>query len=375
MQISGSQPVRWFDVENAGETESPSLIVYPDRIESNIREMLAIAGDSDRLRPHVKTHKMPEIIRLQIKYGIKKIKCATIAEAEMAAEAGANDILFAYQPVGPNVQRLVSLQKKFSEVKFSCIADCDAVLMNLSLCAESSGIIIPVWLDINVGMNRTGIEPGNKALNLYRMVCELPGLEPAGLHIYDGHINETDLKKRTAICDNDFAKAENLISQIEIMTGKPVKVVAGGTPTFPVHAKRDNVELSPGTTLLWDYGYGRSFGDMNFLYAAVLFTRVVSKPSENAVCLDLGHKAVGSEMPQPRVKIIGMEDFRITGHNEEHMVIESLDAANYRVGDHLYAIPFHICPTVDRYDTVYIAENNRISGQWSVKARKRKITI
>jgi D-serine deaminase-like pyridoxal phosphate-dependent protein len=114
---------------------------------------------------------------------------------------------------------------------------------------------------------------------------------------------------------------------------------------------------------------------MNFLYAAVLFTRVVSKPSENAVCLDLGHKAVGSEMPQPRVKIIGMEDFRITGHNEEHMVIESLDAANYRVGDHLYAIPFNICPTVDRYDTVYIAENNRISGQWSVKARKRKITI
>ena len=159
------------------------------------------------------------------------------------------------------------------------------------------------------------------------------------------------------------------------MTGAPVKVVAGGTPTFPLHARRDDVELSPGTTLLWDYGYSTSFIDMNFLHAAVLFTRIVSKPSGNTICLDLGHKAVGSEMPQPRIKIIGMEDFRITGHNEEHMVIETDYAGRFKVGDHLYALPLHICPTVDRYDTVYVAENNKITDRWSVMARKRKITI
>jgi D-serine deaminase-like pyridoxal phosphate-dependent protein len=375
MQISGSQPVRWFEVENAGETESPSLIVYPDRIESNIREMIVIAGDRERLRPHVKTHKMPEIIRLQIKYGIKKVKCATIAEAEMAAEAGADDILLAYQPVGPNVQRFFSLQKKFPRIKFSCIADCEDTLRELSVFAGDSGNRIPVWLDINAGMNRTGTDPGKGARELFRMITMLPGLIPAGLHVYDGHIHEKDLESRVKICDEAYTPVQSLIEELRNMTGAPVKIVAGGTPTFPIHAKRENVELSPGTTLLWDYGYGTSFGDLNFLHAAVLFTRVISKPSGNKICLDLGHKAVGSEMPQPRIKIIGMEDFRITAHNEEHMVIETDNAGKFSVGDHLYALPYHICPTVDRYDNVYVAENNRVTGQWSVRARKRKITV
>jgi D-serine deaminase-like pyridoxal phosphate-dependent protein len=375
MKQSHSGQEDWYTIDNTDEINSPSLIVYPGRVEANIREMIMVAGDAGNLRPHVKTYKMPEIVRLQLKYGIGKFKCSTIAETEMAAEAGAGDILLAYQPVGPNIKRLPELIRKFPESHVSCIADCETVISELSESAVRSGISIPVWLDINTGMNRTGIEPGDRALNLYRMICELPGIKPAGLHIYNGHINEKDLKTRTKLCNEAYSKAEPLISGIEIITGEPVKIVAGGSPTFPIHARRKNVETSPGTTLLWDYGYSSSFADMNFIHAAVLFTRVVSKPSENMICIDLGHKAVGSEMPQPRVKIIGLEDYRITGHSEEHMVIETVDAKKFNAGDHLYALPVHICPTVDRYDTVYVAENNKVTGQWSVRARRRKITI
>lgn len=375
MQSPGSPLSGWYVAGNAGELVTPALILYPERIEANIRKMIDVAGSADRLRPHVKTHKIPEIVQLQVRHGIRKVKCSTIAEAEMAARAGADDVLLAYQPVGPNIQRFFSLLRRFPSKKFSCISDCESILRELSDHASVTGYKAHIWLDINAGMNRTGIEPGEKARELFRMISLLPGLVPAGLHVYDGHISERNAENRVKICDEAFAPVRSLIEDLSIMTGAPVKVIAGGTPTFPVHARRENTELSPGTTLLWDYGYGSSFSDMKFLYAAVLLTRVISKPSGNRICIDLGHKAVASEMPQPRIHIEGMHDYRITGHSEEHMVIETTEAGKINVGDHLYAIPWHICPTVDRYDTVYVSEGGMVTGQWQVEARKRKINL
>ena len=103
----------WHEVVNVREVASPALLVYPDRIEENIRRMIQIAGGTERLRPHVKTHKLAEVIRIQMEHGIGKFKCATVAEAEMTASCNAEDVLLAYQPVGPNVERLVRLAKTF----------------------------------------------------------------------------------------------------------------------------------------------------------------------------------------------------------------------------------------------------------------------
>jgi D-serine deaminase-like pyridoxal phosphate-dependent protein len=138
---------------------------------------------------------------------------------------------------------------------------------------------------------------------------------------------------------------------------------------------RGGVELSPGTLILWDYGYSSSFTDMDFLHSAVLLTRVISKPDSDLLCLDLGHKAVASEMPQPRIKILGLENYTVTGHNEEHMVLRTNEADKYNIGDPIYGIPWHICPTVDRHDFVTVIKDNIAAGQWNVEARKRKITI
>src|SRR5450759_690543 len=107
----------WYIVNNVRDVSSPSLLIYPDRIEHNIRKIISIAGNIDLLRPHVKTHKIPEIIKLQMKYGIHKFKCATIAEAEMVAGCGADDILLAYQLVGPNLDRFFNLKQGFPDTK------------------------------------------------------------------------------------------------------------------------------------------------------------------------------------------------------------------------------------------------------------------
>src|SRR5688572_28960698 len=122
----------WYAIENVGEVDSPALLVYPDRVEENIRRMIAMSGDVRRLRPHIKTHKLPELIRLQLAHGITQFKCATIAEAEMTAACGATDVLLAHQPIGPKVQRLMELAQKFPRTVFSTIADDALVIRALS---------------------------------------------------------------------------------------------------------------------------------------------------------------------------------------------------------------------------------------------------
>jgi len=365
----------WYLVNETSEVTSPSLLVYPDRIESNIRKMIEIAGNVDQLRPHVKTHKMSEVIKLQMKYGIYKFKCATIAEAEMVSSCGASDILLAVQPVGPNIGRFFKLKQKYPKTKLSCIADNEEVIIQLSDMSRKTGIETQVWLDINSGMNRTGVIPGEKAARLYKRIIDSPMLVAEGLHVYDGHIHEHDPELRTKICNEAFLPILSLVEELKNEGISPVKIIAGGTPTFPVHAKRDGVELSPGTVLLWDWGYSNSFADLKFSHAAVLLTRIISKPAKDLLCLDLGHKSVASEMAQPRIRILDFEKYTIFSHNEEHMVIRTSEAGKYKTGDPLYAIPWHICPTVDRHDAVYVINNNNVTGQWTVEARKRKITI
>jgi D-serine deaminase-like pyridoxal phosphate-dependent protein len=318
---------------------------------------------------------MPEVVKLQMKYGINKFKCATIAETEMVARCGASDILLAVQPVGPNIGRFFKLKQEFRETKLSCIADNEEIIIQLSDMARKTGIVTHVWLDINSGMNRTGVIPGEKSARFYRRIIDSPMLVAEGLHVYDGHIHEPDLALRTKICDEAFLPILSLVEELKSEGISPVRVIAGGTPTFPVHSKRDGVELSPGTVLLWDWGYSSSFTDMKFSHAAVLLTRIISKPAKDLLCLDLGHKSVASEMAQPRIRILDFEKYTIISHNEEHMVIRTPEAGKYKTGDPLYAIPWHICPTVDRHDAVYVVNDNNVTGQWTVEARKRKITL
>ncbi|HEX2975395.1 MAG TPA: D-TA family PLP-dependent enzyme [Bacteroidales bacterium] len=364
----------WYELNDAGSLPTPVLLVYPDRIEENIRRMIRIAGSPERLRPHVKTHKMSDVVRLQIRQGITKFKCSTIAEAEMTAQAGGKDILLAFQPVGIQMIRYFDLINHFPQVSFSTIADNPLIINRLNEIAGSKNIKASVWIDINNGMNRTGIEP-LLAIDLYRRASAMPHLKVAGLHVYDGHIHEHEILKRTDACNAAFRYVNRLISDIIDSGLDEPAIVAGGTPTFPVHAKRNKTELSPGTCLLWDFNYSVNFSDLDFLHAAVILTSVISKPSENLLCLDLGHKAIAAEMPHPRLKLLNIEVKNYVNHSEEHLVIETARADFFSVGDKFYAIPWHICPTVPRYPNVLTVKEGKISGEWKIDARDRKITL
>ncbi|HEX2394688.1 MAG TPA: D-TA family PLP-dependent enzyme [Bacteroidales bacterium] len=361
----------WHVVDGSQEIPTPALLIYPERIKENIIRMIRIAGSPDKLRPHVKTHKMSEIIRLQVAAGITRFKCSTIVEAEVTASAGGEDILLAMQPVGKQIDRFFMLMNKFPGKNFSTIVDDFEIVREIESKAKSENRIIDLWVDINNGMNRTGITPGKDAFRLYSELSGNPSFNVRGLHVYDGHIHERELIDRHVKCEGDFEPVRTLISDIIKAGMKNPVIVAGGTPTFPIHAKRENTETSPGTCLLWDSGYEEHFPDLSFLQAAVVLTRIVSKPGENLICFDLGHKAIAAEMPHPRVKIIGINIEKFLNHSEEHLAVQSRDASKFRCGDLFYGIPWHICPTVPRYPFAYTVRNNRIDGKWNIEARDR----
>src|SRR6266487_3466902 len=212
---------KWFELFVASEVFSPCLLVYPDRVREIIRRMIAMAGVVERLRPHMKTHKMPEVIRMQVEQGITRFKSATIAEAEMTAAAGAEDVLLAYQPGGPNVDRFLELAARFPSVRFSGAADNPASVGDLSDAAARSSTRVEVLVDLDVGQHRTGIAPDAHAFELYRLIAALPALAPGGLHAYDGHIHDSDVAERTLACEAAFAPVEALRRKLE-RDGLPV---------------------------------------------------------------------------------------------------------------------------------------------------------
>ncbi len=366
---SPTHELAWYEVIDASRLVSPALLVYPPRIEANIARMVATAGDAARLWPHVKTHKTAEIIAMQQAAGIQRFKCATVAEAELLGACGAAEVLLAMQPVGPNVQRFLALMDRYPETEFSSLVDSLEALAILTASAERAGVRVALWVDLNVGMDRTGVVPGPEAIQLYQMLVYAPSVLPKGLHAYDGHVHTSAVGERYASAKQVLTEVLSLKRALLDRDWPVPRVLIGGSPSFPVHAERPDVHLSPGTTVLWDAGYGEAFGDLAYLPAAVLVTRVVSKPAPGLLCTDLGHKAVASEMALPRVRFLGNHDFEQVSQSEEHLVLRTPDADRYRLGDLLYALPVHVCPTVAKYPVLQVIKEGRVTGVWEVAAR------
>jgi D-serine deaminase-like pyridoxal phosphate-dependent protein len=180
---------------------------------------------------------------------------------------------------------------------------------------------------------------------------------------------------RTKNCETAFAPATAFREQL-IKAGLTVpRMVAGGTPTFPIHARREDVECSPGTCVFWDFGYATKLPDLDFLPAALVLTRVISKPGGARLCLDLGHKAIAAENPHPRVRLLGLDDAKFVTHSEEHLVVETAQAGQFAVGDCLYGIPWHVCPTVALHSEAVVVRNRRAEERWRVSARERRLSL
>ncbi|MGE0610589.1 MAG: D-TA family PLP-dependent enzyme [Pirellulales bacterium] len=365
----------WYQIANADEIDSPALLVFRDRVAENVRRMIAYAGGVQNLRPHVKTHKTAEIIRMQMAAGIHQFKVATLAEAEMVARCDAPDCMLAYQPLGPKATRFAQLVRAFPATRFSAIADDAEAIRGLSVALIAAGATVDIWLDIDVGMGRTGIQPGPAAVALYRLLDDLPGVKPVGLHVYDGHVRQKEIEERRRACDEAFAPAEQMREELVRLGFPRPRVVAGGTPTFPIHARHADRQCSPGTCTYWDISYETKFPDLQFLHAAVLLSRVISKPGPGRLCMDLGYKAVSPDNPDPRAVWLDLPDAKMVNHSEEHIAVETSLADRHSVGDILYAIPFHVCPTVALHREVIVVEQGQATARWTVTARDRRITI
>ena len=353
---------------------SPALLVYPKLIEQNLDAMIRVAGSPQRLRPHCKTHKMREVVAMQLARGITKHKCATLMEAEMLADCGVQDILLAYNVVGPNIGRVVRLLERWPNVKFACTGDYLPAVQALGAAVSAIGQTVAVLLDVDVGMHRTGTTPGPEAVELYRAFAREPGIKPGGLHCYDGHNHQHELVDRRAAAREVWRIGSGLRDELEKNDLPVPRIVCGGTPTFPAFAEIEDraLELSPGTIILHDTGYGGSFPDLPFVPAAKLLTRVISRPAPDRVTFDLGHKAIAADPPAgKRVFFPDLPDAKAVLHNEEHLVLETPLAARYQPGDVLLAIPTHICPTCALHKEAYAVEGDEVVGTWRVASRDR----
>lgn len=375
--------MNWYKLTNEQIADSPSLLIYKERVENNIELMKQIAGSAERLFVHVKTNKMVEVIEMMLKAGITKFKCATIAEAELVGIAiqksnftGNFELIIAHQLVGPKIERLIQLIQKFPEIKFSSLVDCENIAFRTNEIFKTYHLVANVFLDINNGMDRSGHEINHKILNFYESLLKFSNLNCLGFHVYDGHLREPDFDKRKKEIDSDFIDVEGLIEEIVKRNIKKPMVVAGGTPAFTSHALRSETFCSPGTCVLWDWGYGDKFEEQHFEYAALVLTRIISKPKKGLITIDMGHKAVAAENSiDKRIRFLNLSNYELLSQSEEHGVIKVENWDELNVGDVLYGVPYHVCPTVNLYDEAYWVENQEIKGVWQVLGRKRRISI
>lgn len=361
----------WFEIDNIEEIDSPALLVYSERVEQNVDLLIeSVEGDLTRLCPHVKTSKISEICSILLRKGIFQFKCSTLAEAEMLALIKAPFVLLAYQPVGPKQKRWIELIERYPETSFACLVDNIEVLESLNALALNN--FLTIYIDVNVGMGRTGL---TSLETFYAKLKKCTHLKLEGLHGYDGHINNSDIKIRKQEADISYAILKEKKDFLQKDYPYDLKLIIGGSPSFSIHHLRKDVICSPGTFVFWDWGYSEKIPDQKFDWAALVITRVISVIDENHVCVDLGYKSVACENPLPRVLFLNAPDSQQISQSEEHLVLRVENSENYPPGKVLYAVPRHICPTVAMHEKVNVIEKNHFLKTWEVVARNRKINI
>ncbi|MFL0161785.1 D-TA family PLP-dependent enzyme [Aquirufa salirivi] len=357
------------------EIQSPGLLVFPYKVKENIAYILSLVdGDPNRLRPHIKTHKTKEVNDLCLEAGITKFKCATIAEAELLALSFAPSILLSMQPTGPNIIRLANLVQAYPKSQFACLVDDLHAAQAISSIFQSQHLSIDIFIDINVGMNRTGII-SRQAVSLIHQIKNLPALKIWGLHAYDGHIRDLNVDDRKAHVQRDFIEFETLVQSIS-SEFPDLELCVGGTPSFLVHHQNPTYVCSPGTFVFFDAGYTALYPENSLKPALFIISRIISKPSKTTICLDLGHKSVAAENTiENRVRFIDQPEFKLLSQSEEHGIVEVPDSDIFEIGQEFLMIPYHVCPTVALHANLQVIENDKFVGNWEVKARNRKINI
>jgi D-serine deaminase-like pyridoxal phosphate-dependent protein len=349
--------------------DTPALLLDRGRLENNIRRMADLFRDTPiRLRPHFKSHKCIEIARLQLEAGAVGITCAKLGEAEVLADAGVQDILVANQVVGPiKIARLIDLERR-SDVMVA--VDDVRNVEDLSAAAVEAGVAVRCLVEVDIGMDRCGVRPGEQALDLAHVVASSPGLVFTGLQAYEGHLQEVvpyeERRRRTL---EDVQKAIDTRRLIEA-AGIPVAIVSGGgSGTHTITGHLDGIgELQVGSYATMDAAYAAA-GGVDFENALTVLATVISRPASDRAIVDAGLKAITPEFGEPRVLVDGATFHEF--HEEHGELLLEGNACELQVGDKLELIPSHGCTTFNLYDTVHVLRDGRLVERWTVAGRGR----
>lgn len=349
------------------ELDTPALLIDLDALERNISRMAAFfATVPTNLRPHFKTHKCPEIARRQIAAGARGVTCAKVGEAEALVAGGVDDVLIANQVVGPlKIARLVELVR---QAKITVAVDDPSNVEALGAAASAAGVEIGALVEVNVGMNRCGVEPGEPALALARVVRETKGLAFRGVMGYEGHtVMIPDAAAREAACLKAMKLLTDTKDYIEA-AGIPVAVVSGGgTGTHNISGRLpDMTEIQAGSYVTMDGKYA-SVG-LDFEQALTVLASVISRPTATRAVLDCGLKAVTPEFGTPQFKAV--EGATLAKLSEEHSIADVADA-DLRPGQKVEIVPSHGCTTINLHDRFHVLRDGVVVDVWEIAGRGR----
>lgn len=349
---------------------TPALAIYSDHVAANIAATLRLAGgDANRWRPHIKTAKLAFTMKLLVEHGVRQFKCSTSLELLAGCESGAADVLVAYPMVGANAARVRDIAARFPGVRVSVLVE------NESQAAAWVGSGIGVFIDVNPGMDRTGIDQG-RVPDILALAKAL-GIGFRGLHYYDGQIHTVDEAARAEA----FAGYDRLMELTGALgqTGIAVEeVVTSGTPALPYGLAypgfRDSGfvhRVSPGTVVYHDTSSTELLSAVEgYRPAALVIARVVSHPAPDRFTCDAGHKSVSADAGVPTCAVLGRPDLTPLKPSEEHLPIQvAAGAARPSIGEFVYLIPRHVCPTVNNFDDALIVRGGQIVALERVTAR------
>ena len=366
-----------YRVSNFDEVLTPALVLYPQVIASNIEHTLHLTGGNpERWRVHIKTAKLGYTLRLLVERGVRNFKCATTLELLVACQNGAADVLLAYPTIGANAKRVREIASKFPQAHISVLVD------NEEQVRQWRSSPVGLFLDINPGMNRTGIEQKHteKVVKLARAAADA-GLNFRGIHYYDGQYGGLDEPERTAAAHAGYDSLLHLVGEIRRTGMRVAEIITAGTPTLPSSLSYQRFQdgefihrVSPGTIV---YNDATSLAQLPREYgyapAALVLTRVVSRPSKGIVTCDAGHKSVSADAGVPTCVVVGHAELQPISPSEEHLPISlKQEVEGPQIGQALYLLPRHVCPTVNNFDFALLVRDGQIESVEKVSARGRE---
>jgi 3-hydroxy-D-aspartate aldolase len=352
------------------EIETPALVVDLDAYERNLDRMAAhFAGQPVRLRPHAKTHKSPVVALHQVARGAVGACCQKVGEAEAMVYGGVRNVLVTNEIVGARkIARLVGLAKQ-AEVAV-CVDDADNVGA-LDEAARAFGVRLPVLVEIDIGMRRCGVEPGEPAVRLARHVAAQRGLRFLGLQAYHGRAQHIqDLGKRREVMEEAIGQVRGTVELLQ-RSGLACEVVSGaGTGTYQFESASGlYTEIQAGSYVFMDADYKRVAGfPSEFENALFVLATVMSRAARDRAVVDAGLKALAVDSGMPLVQ--GRPDVEYQRASDEHGILLLRNpSATPRLGDQLWLIPGHCDPTINLYDWYVCVRGGRVEALWPITAR------